>query len=211
MRAHWFGSALAFGLTMIVAGAQPLEPIVFTISAPAPETHVADIEVVVPTAGRTSVELMMPVWSPGFYGVGNYARNVQQLSARTADGVALAIDRPKENHWRIDTMRAPKIVVAYRLQCQSRFVTGCWIGADSAVLNGSVIPNGDAATGWFRYSTTNPESCNDSFGVRTTASVDRSLGAGVTAVAYSARRPDTEKRPPGERRGVSPPVRLPAG
>ncbi|KKR46260.1 MAG: Peptidase M23, partial [Parcubacteria group bacterium GW2011_GWB1_40_14] len=46
------------------------------------------------------------------------------------------------------------------------------ITVDSAILNGTVNPNGagNSGLGWFRYSTTNPGSCNDSFGTRAPAS-----------------------------------------
>ncbi|HZV69210.1 MAG TPA: DUF1566 domain-containing protein [Saprospiraceae bacterium] len=55
----------------------------------------------------------------------------------------------------------------------------------NATLNGSANPNGDASTGWFRYSTTNPGSPNDSFGTRTPASGGTSLGSGSSPVPYS--------------------------
>jgi len=58
------------------------------------------------------------------------------------------------------------------------------VAADSAVLNGSAIPGGEAASAWFRYSTTKPESCNDSFGSRIPQVEGQSLGAGAAAVAY---------------------------
>ncbi|MDI7269144.1 MAG: hypothetical protein QME96_14235, partial [Myxococcota bacterium] len=56
---------------------------------------------------------------------------------------------------------------------------------DSAVLNGSAIANGDATTGWFRYDTTDPGACDDSFGVRAPATGGLTLGAGTAAVAFS--------------------------
>jgi hypothetical protein len=55
----------------------------------------------------------------------------------------------------------------------------------SAQLNGDGNPGGDAATGWFRYSTVNPGTGNDSFGTRAPASGGSSLGDGTSAVAYS--------------------------
>jgi predicted metalloprotease with PDZ domain len=127
----WF-SALA----PQVWGAPDLEPIVYTMRFPAPETHMAEIEAVIPTGNRASIELMMPVWSPGYYAAGNYARDVQEFKARTADGTALGVDKPKENHWRIQTGGAPSVVITYRLVCQSTFVTGSWVGPDFAVING---------------------------------------------------------------------------
>jgi MYXO-CTERM domain-containing protein len=59
------------------------------------------------------------------------------------------------------------------------------VAADSATLNGSAIPNGGAATGWFRFDTTDPGSCDDSFGVRAPAAGGSMLGAGLQSVAFS--------------------------
>jgi hypothetical protein len=55
----------------------------------------------------------------------------------------------------------------------------------SAVLNGSGVPNGLVTTGWFRISTTNPGSCNDTFGTRVPATDGTLLGSGTAAVPYS--------------------------
>ncbi|MEZ4306767.1 MAG: MYXO-CTERM sorting domain-containing protein [Polyangiaceae bacterium] len=59
------------------------------------------------------------------------------------------------------------------------------VSSSNATLNGSADPNGDAATGYFRYSTTNPGSCNDVFGTRAPASGGTALGSGTTAVPFS--------------------------
>ncbi|MDQ3036072.1 MAG: hypothetical protein M3Y87_26965, partial [Myxococcota bacterium] len=65
-------------------------------------------------------------------------------------------------------------------------VAASGIGPGSAVLNGTANPNGSAATGWLRYSTTNPGACNDTFGTRAPASGGTALGSGTSTVAYSA-------------------------
>jgi predicted metalloprotease with PDZ domain len=117
-------------------GAPGLDPIVYTMRFPAPETHIAEIQAVIPTEKRPTIELMIPVWSPGYYGAGNYAKDVQDFAARTPEGAVLAVEKPKENHWRIQARGAPSIIITYRLLCQSTFVTGSWVGADFAVING---------------------------------------------------------------------------
>ncbi|HZF52190.1 MAG TPA: hypothetical protein VE093_26230, partial [Polyangiaceae bacterium] len=55
----------------------------------------------------------------------------------------------------------------------------------TAQLNGSANPGGAATTGWFRFSTVNPGSCNDMFGTRAPAMGGSQLGTGNSAVAYS--------------------------
>lgn len=55
----------------------------------------------------------------------------------------------------------------------------------SATLNGSANPNGGATDGWFRYSTTNPGTCNDIFGTRIPGVSGTALGSGTSPVAFS--------------------------
>jgi MYXO-CTERM domain-containing protein len=59
------------------------------------------------------------------------------------------------------------------------------VTVDSAVLNGLVDPNGDATTAWFRYDTSHPGSCNDTFGVRAPGSGAAALGGGIDPVTFS--------------------------
>jgi MYXO-CTERM domain-containing protein len=55
----------------------------------------------------------------------------------------------------------------------------------SAILNGGGVPNGEATTGWYRISSTNPGTCNDTFGTRVPATVGTDLGTGAASVPYS--------------------------
>lgn len=66
----------------ILAVAQTVEPIRYTLSFPAPQTHYVEVTASVPTGRRPDVELMMPVWTPGSYLVREYARNVEGVTAR---------------------------------------------------------------------------------------------------------------------------------
>lgn len=59
------------------------------------------------------------------------------------------------------------------------------VTSTGATLNGSTNPNGYSATGYFRYSTTSPGTCNDTFGTRTPASGGIALGSGTSNITYS--------------------------
>ncbi len=59
------------------------------------------------------------------------------------------------------------------------------LSGSGATLNGTANPNGSATTGWFRYSTTSPGTCNDTFGTRAPSTGGNALGSGTTAAPYS--------------------------
>jgi predicted metalloprotease with PDZ domain len=117
-------------------GSPATEPIRYTLTFRAPEQHVAEVKMIVPTGKRDTVELMMAAWSPGFYRIDNYASRVQELTAQSPDGKPLAVEQPQKNRRRVATAGAPAVTVSYRLKCQERSVTTNWVGADYAVLNG---------------------------------------------------------------------------
>ncbi|MDD5322267.1 MAG: DUF1929 domain-containing protein, partial [Methylococcales bacterium] len=84
----------------------------------------------------------------------------------------------------------PSVASIVKLTQQSQTVTAptvttlpaSAVGATGATLNGTANPNGAATTGWFRYNTTSPGTCNDTFGTLTPST---GLGSGTAAVAYS--------------------------
>ena len=118
------------------ARAADLEPIQYRISIPAPASQVAEIEAAVPTEGRTSIDMMMAVWSPGFYRVENYATRVSDFAARASDGTALTVERPADNRWRIQTGGRPRITITYKLTCKERSVATNWVNTDFGVFTG---------------------------------------------------------------------------
>ena len=113
------------------------EPIVYAIRFPTPEKHTAEVVATIPTGQRPTVELMMAVWSPGFYRVEDYAKNVHDLSVTRPDGTKLVVEQTK-NRWLVRGSDAWKsITVSYRLTCDRKSVTLNWVSEDLVVLNGA--------------------------------------------------------------------------
>lgn len=121
-----------------IAQAQAVaEPIVYTVRVPDPTSRVVRIEAVVPTDGRADIELMMPLWSPGFYRVEDYAAKIRSMAARSPAGETLHVEQTRGNRWRVRTGRAPRVVLEYELLADRSSVTTSWVSPDLAVLNGA--------------------------------------------------------------------------
>jgi predicted metalloprotease with PDZ domain len=125
------------GLTPRSGRTQTLEPIIYNLKVPAPDTHIAEVEAILPAGAGPSIEIMMATWSPGFYRVEDYAKRVQDLSARTTDGAPLEVEVTHKNRWRIQTHGGPRVVVSYRLKCEQSSVTANYVGAELGVINGA--------------------------------------------------------------------------
>jgi predicted metalloprotease with PDZ domain len=137
-RAKWM--LTIFALVMAGAsraGAQELDPIAYTLRIPSPDTHEAVVQATVPAAGRPSLDLMMPTWSPGYYRVEDYAANVHDVRAETLDGHPLVVEKTNGNHWRIGTRGERFVKLSYRVFCKQRTVTTNYVDADYGVFNGA--------------------------------------------------------------------------
>jgi len=118
-------------------GAQRLAPLVYTVRSAQPATHVLQVQATVPTERRDSVDLMMAIWSPGYYRVEHYETRVSGFSARAADGTPLRVTQPAPNRWRVYSAKRPSFVIAYDVLAQERSVTLDWVDDTLAVLNGA--------------------------------------------------------------------------
>jgi predicted metalloprotease with PDZ domain len=114
-------------------GAQ--EPIHYQIRFPAPHTHYLEIEARVP-AGKPTIELLLPVWTPGSYLVREYSKDIEAFSAE-AGGRSLPWEKTKKNRWRIESGGANRVTVRYKVYAHDSSVQGNWVDADFAMLNGA--------------------------------------------------------------------------
>jgi predicted metalloprotease with PDZ domain len=123
-------AATLFTMTSAMT-AQELQPVRYTVSFPAPQTNYAEVVAEIPAAGQSSVELFMPVWTPGSYLVREYARNVEDVKGPGA------VVKTSKNRWRVDTGGAATVRVSYRIYCHEMSVRTNWVEGSFALLNGA--------------------------------------------------------------------------
>ena len=129
--------ALAALTVLSTTESRAVEPIRYTLRFPAPQSHYAEVEAVVPTAGQPAVELYMAVWTPGSYLVREYARNVEGVVAKGPDGKLLSVEKTRKNRWKVATGGAPNLIVSYRVYCREMGVQTNWVDAGFAILQGA--------------------------------------------------------------------------
>jgi predicted metalloprotease with PDZ domain len=140
IRVAALAACLAAGLLAALAApaaAQTPEAIRYTLRFPAPETHYVEIEASVPTGGARSIDLMMPVWTPGSYLEREYERHVENVRATAPDGRTLGVRKTSKNHWAVETGGAPRVTVAYEVYGREMTVRNDWIESRFAMLTGA--------------------------------------------------------------------------
>jgi predicted metalloprotease with PDZ domain len=138
---------IGFALAMTISAfAQPRpgadankapEPIRYVLSFPAPANHYVEVRASVPTGAKPQVDLTMAVWTPGSYLVREYERNVENVSARGANGAELQVDKTTKNVWRVTTGGARAIEIRYRVYSREMGVRSNWVESAFAMLNGA--------------------------------------------------------------------------
>lgn len=123
----------------------------YNINISDPKSHYADVTLRLEDLTPGSVDIYMPVWTPGSYLVREFAKNVESVSARGLSleeskmvfaeeplhfGTALSPIKLDKNTWRLTI---PKNVAAaefhYRVYCFELSVRTSFIDEDQALLN----------------------------------------------------------------------------
>lgn len=87
----------------------------YRVAMPQPESHLFEITLDVRGWEAATLPLHFPVWTPGSYLVREYAKQVQDFSARDAAGNALSWRKTAKNHWQVDTDATDTVSISYRL------------------------------------------------------------------------------------------------
>jgi predicted metalloprotease with PDZ domain len=118
---------------------QPTD-ISFTVSMPKPWTHLFDVEMKVQrTDGKSHVDLIMPVWTPGSYMVREFARHVQEFAAFDGGDRPLPWIKTNKNTWRISTGGARAYRVTYRVYANELTVRTSELNSDHAFWNNTTL------------------------------------------------------------------------
>ena len=83
----------------------------YKISSPKPETRYIEIDLTFETQAEI-IELHLPAWRPGRYELGNFAKNIQRLSAFDTKEHELPILKTNKDTWQINCKGTSKIVIS---------------------------------------------------------------------------------------------------
>jgi predicted metalloprotease with PDZ domain len=109
-------SLMLFFMNTSTSNAAEAVKISYTVTFPEAQAHYADIEMNISGLKQNTVDLKMPVWTPGSYLIREFAKNVEGFSAM-ANGKEIASLKITKNCWRIQTTGLSAITVKYRVYC----------------------------------------------------------------------------------------------
>ena len=106
----------------------------YTIDIKNPNSHYAHITMDISGVTGNSLDVHMPVWTPGSYMVREFERNVLSVTAN-AKGQNLEVIKSDKSTWRIKNPKSsPSVSVVYTIYCFESGVRTSYIDSDHAFL-----------------------------------------------------------------------------
>ncbi len=106
---------------------------------PQPTSHLFEVELHLVHWSQTTLDLVMPVWTPGSYLIREYARHVQEFTAATLDGHPLPWQKVSKNHWRVTTEPGAGVRVRYRVFANELSVRTNHLDRSHGYFNGAAL------------------------------------------------------------------------
>ncbi len=109
-----------------------------TLSMARPTTHYYHVVFRVDGLKGETQDFKMPAWTPGYYRIMDYAKNVMDFKAVDGAGRPLPWEKTAKNIWRVRSGKAASVVVSYDVYAFARFVADSYLGDDG----GFITPTG---------------------------------------------------------------------
>jgi predicted metalloprotease with PDZ domain len=129
-----FICAAALALSLRAPAAPPEGAMAFTVSMPQAGSHRLHVALRCDGLSGETQDFKMPVWTPGFYRVLDYAKYVRDFRAEDGSGQALPWEKAAKNTWRVATGNAAAIVLNYDVEASVSFVARNYIDEQRAFI-----------------------------------------------------------------------------
>lgn len=104
-----------------------------------PESHLFEVTLRIQNWQAKTLDLKMPVWTPGSYLVREYSRHLQNFEAFYGAETSLNWRKLGKNHWQIETQGRSEIAVCYRVFANELTVRTNHLDETHGYFNGAAL------------------------------------------------------------------------
>ena len=133
---------IAFFSTVAAAQEPPLKSITYRLSMSRPVSHLFEVAIIVELPEQLKekpLQFQMPKWSPGRYGVFDFAKNVQEFRAIGTNGSSRPVTRVDDQTWTVEPQGSSTITASYKVFANDLSGTFSQLDARHANYNGASI------------------------------------------------------------------------
>ncbi|MFQ4142934.1 M61 family metallopeptidase [Chlorogloeopsis sp. ULAP02] len=110
----------------------------YQVAMSQPETHLFEVTLRLGGYNASTLDLKMPVWTPGSYLVREYAKHLQDFAA-FANKKPLTWRKISKNHWQVETGDVSEVTVKYRIFANELTVRTNHLDATHGYFNGAAL------------------------------------------------------------------------
>ncbi|MGF1588833.1 MAG: M61 family metallopeptidase [Pleurocapsa sp.] len=113
--------------------------IFYQVAMSQPASHLFEVTLQVNNWQSATLDLKMPVWTPGSYLIREYARHLQDFSAQDHQGKSLPSKKLGKNYWQVATAGVAQIKVSYRIYANDLTVRTNHLDTTHGYFNGAAL------------------------------------------------------------------------
>lgn len=111
------------------------QQLAYTVRMDNPQNHTYQVSLQYTGLKLPMLELKMPVWTPGYYQLMNYAKSVEGFQATDESGKVLAFEKITPSTWRIQTGGSKALTVNYQVRTGMSFVASNYLDENRAYIS----------------------------------------------------------------------------
>ena len=111
----------------------------YQVAMSRPASHLFEVTLKVNNWHSATLDLRMPVWTPGSYLVREYARHLQDFNAVNGEGEALSSQKLGKNYWQVVTEEVSEVKVSYRIYANELTVRTNHLDSTHGYFNGAAL------------------------------------------------------------------------
>jgi predicted metalloprotease with PDZ domain len=111
------------------------ESTAFTVSMEPPSGHYYHVVLRCTGLKGRSEDFKMPAWTPGYYKIVDYARNVLSFRAEDGQGRELAWAKTAKNTWRVQSNGSDAVTIRYDVYAYAKSVADSYLDDDRAFIS----------------------------------------------------------------------------
>lgn len=116
-------------------GQKVTEEMVYEVTMNQPDTHLFHVTLRCKNPGSQAVDFKMPVWTPGYYQLMNYARNVQNFQTTDQTGKPLTWEKSSNSTWRVHPNKATELRLSYDVKATQNFVASSYLDVHKGYIS----------------------------------------------------------------------------
>ncbi|WP_342332643.1 peptidase M61 [Pedobacter sp. FW305-3-2-15-E-R2A2] len=129
----WFAMAVMMAWSFTVFAKN--KGIQFTVAIENPQSHYYQVEMRCVGFQKDKLNFKLPAWTPGYYWMMNFAKNVVKFRVRTAGGKELNWKKVDKNNWEVKTGRAEELIVSYDVFANTASVADPFLDESHAYIS----------------------------------------------------------------------------